>query len=252
MGVLLEAGRAENPVDPPLASAESARQEPPRSFLRRSFTSDRHPRGSAAEGALAPTVDPVGGEIDRAEELDVRTQDRPREIVLGGRPVTGPVDEEARPRGRRKVLLPFPRVFGEGRRALFRGIPQDPGKVARDPLGIFVQVSGQRLFLMRVGHFGDGLRLEPVEAGREAERLRGGNALASERLRPRGAALEFQGRPRGGGARRGRVSCRPRPSGTSRDGGASPTWALPCPASSTGTCRARPMSRGRCARRARP
>ena len=130
MGVFLEAGWAENPVESPLAAAECAREEPPRPFLGRSFAADRDPRGTAAEGALTPAVDPVGGETNRTKELDVGAQDRPREIVLGGRPVPRPVDEEARPRGRRKVLLALPGVFGEGRRALFRGKSQDPRDVS--------------------------------------------------------------------------------------------------------------------------
>src|SRR5262249_52667917 len=63
-GVFPEAGGAENPVEPPFASAQAAREEPPRPFLARPLAPDRHPRRAAAEGAPATAVNAVGREID--------------------------------------------------------------------------------------------------------------------------------------------------------------------------------------------
>ena len=62
----------------------------------------------------------------------------------------------------------------------------------REPVGVLVEMSGQRIVGMR-GFDGAGHpSLDSVEAGREAKRLLGGRGLPRQQLRPRRPELEFR------------------------------------------------------------
>jgi hypothetical protein len=65
--------------------------------------------------------------------------------------------------------------------------------VAGETLRVLVQVGGQRLGCVRVGNRRGCPTLDPVETGGESQGILRRLALAGQRLRPRGAALEFEG-----------------------------------------------------------
>jgi hypothetical protein len=83
----------------------------------------------------------IGGNGQGAEQLDVGTEDRPGEVVLGGRPVSGPVDEEPGPGRGRRILLARPSVVGELFRSRFGGEPKDGGDGGIQAPGVTVQMA---------------------------------------------------------------------------------------------------------------
>ena len=120
-GILLAAGRAADPVEEPLRAAETA-GEPARSAVRlRIAPPERDDRPTAAERAVAVAVEAVGRDPEPREGLDVGTEDGPREEVVGRLALAPPVEEQAGPRGFRRLARPRARQLGELGRSLLAG-----------------------------------------------------------------------------------------------------------------------------------
>ena len=106
-----------------------------------------------------------------------------------GRPVALP-DEQAGAGRRRRVLSSGPRVLGKGRRPGFVGVAEDDGDLILEPFGVLGEVTGEGPVEMSGFDCRGHAPLRAVEPGREAEGLLGGGAW-KEKLRARGAPLEF-------------------------------------------------------------
>src|SRR5678815_3725393 len=106
VGILLEARRTEDAGKAPFASAERADEEAAGPLHLGSIAAQADPGRAAAERAAPASMDAVGSDTPQAERLDVRAQDRAREVVPVVRPIFGPVEKEPRSRGRRRVVPP--------------------------------------------------------------------------------------------------------------------------------------------------
>ena len=191
MGILLETGRTEDPLEEPLQAAQGAPERPAGSLRRRPLAPRGDPRRPAAERAAAPDVAAVGPDVDGSQELDVRPQDRARQIVLGGRPVALPVDEQALARGRRVVLLPRARLLGERLGSGFRRIPENRGEGSGQTAGVPLQAPGERILAVPGLESARDPALDPVEARGEEQGLAAGRRIFRNQLGPRGSSLEL-------------------------------------------------------------
>jgi hypothetical protein len=88
---------------------------------------------------------PVRRHRQRSQRLDVRPQDRAREVVVARRVASFPVDEEPRaPRGG-QVFLALPGLGREDFRPGFGGVAQDRRYAVEEAVGIPVEMTGQRI-----------------------------------------------------------------------------------------------------------
>jgi hypothetical protein len=136
-----------------------------------------------------------GRDVGRAQELDVRTQARPREVVLGGRSITGPEGEQARPRRRGVIGLPRTAFSGELFRPRRRGEPEDRRDEIEKAFGILLETSRERISRVRGFEPGGDVREDVMETRRETEGIFRGRRLGDQQLGPRGPPLEFRGEP---------------------------------------------------------
>jgi hypothetical protein len=133
----------------------------------------------------------VGPDVDGSQELDVRPEDRARKIVLGGRPVALPIDEQALARRRRFILLPRERLVGERLRAGFRGIPENRGERPGQTAGVRVETPGERILAVSALEGSGDTALDAVEAGGKEQGIPAGSRIPRNQLGPRGSSLEL-------------------------------------------------------------
>jgi hypothetical protein len=136
-------------------------------------------------------VDPVGGNVAGSQELDVRPQDRARQIVLGCRPVALPGNEQALASRRGFVLLPRSSLVGERIRPGFRDIPENRSESPGQTTGIRVQTPGERILAESALEGSGDTALDAVEAGGEEQGLAAGRRIPRNQLGPRGSSLEL-------------------------------------------------------------
>jgi hypothetical protein len=187
-----EAPGTEDAPEEPFPAAQRAREHPFGAFHEGTFASGAHGGRAPAEGALAAAVDSVGRDRGAAEDLDVRPEGGPRQIVLAPGRISAPVDEQARLGRRRQIALPRAGGGGECRRTVLGGVPRDRGGVPDDARRVAIEVSGERLAGVGRLEVGGDVALNAVQPGGKAQGLRGGGRLGEKRLRANCAALELR------------------------------------------------------------
>jgi hypothetical protein len=124
MGILLQAARAENASEHPLAAAESAHEHPFSALHLAAVPPGADPGCAAAERTLALAMHAVRSDREAPQHFDVGTENRARQVVVEGALVPFPEDEQSRFRRRGQILPALLRLLGKNLGAFLRGVSE--------------------------------------------------------------------------------------------------------------------------------